>query len=96
MENLTQKLERLTKEINHNQRLLDDYFKDKIKHEASCLAEMAEGFNEYSDDAHHYTTASIEELTKLNKRAKEVMHKLHTLRKARQITEKQINGKVAI
>ena len=96
MENLTQKLERLTKEINHNQRLLDDYFKDKIKYEASRLAEMAEGFNEYSDYAHHYITASIEELTKLNKRVKEVMHKLHTLRRARQITEKQINGKVAI
>ena len=91
MENLTQKLERLTKEINFNQRLLDDYFKDKIKNEASRLASMAESCN-----AHHYTTDCIEELTKLNNRAKEVMNKLYTLRRARQITEKQINGKVAI
>ena len=84
------KIERLTKEINHNQRILDDYFKDKIKNTAKLLAEMAEGFNEYSDHAHHYTTGRIKELTELNNRAKEVMNKLDTLRKERYIARKEL------
>ena len=96
MENLTQIVERLTKEINHNQRLLDDYYKDKIKKTAGRLIKAVEFFNGYGGNADKYTTDCIEELTKLNNRAKEVMNKLYTLRKAREITEKQINGKVAI